>query len=102
MLMKKSVNGGRLRGRRLRLRGLAQALNLLPDAAGCGQGALEALDGRYASQFVKNRDALHTAGADPNAALKDLGKATGSRSRRSLRNLLALDRKSVVSGKSLD
>jgi putative ABC transport system permease protein len=34
--------------------------------------------------------ALHTSGADPNDALKNLGKATGSRSRRSLRNLLVM------------
>ncbi|MGA2593269.1 MAG: ABC transporter permease [Bryobacteraceae bacterium] len=34
--------------------------------------------------------ALRTAGADPNDALKDLGKATGSRSHRSLRDLLAM------------
>jgi len=34
--------------------------------------------------------ALRTSGADPSDALKDLGKATGSRSRRSLRDLLAM------------
>jgi putative ABC transport system permease protein len=34
--------------------------------------------------------ALRTSGADPNGALKDLGKATGSRSRRSLRDLLVM------------
>jgi putative ABC transport system permease protein len=34
--------------------------------------------------------ALRTAGADPNDALKDLGKATGSRFRRSLRDLLVM------------
>jgi len=34
--------------------------------------------------------ALRTSGADPNGALKDLGKATDSHSRRSLRNLLVM------------
>jgi len=34
--------------------------------------------------------ALSTSGADPNAALKDQGKATGSRSRRTLRDVLVM------------
>jgi putative ABC transport system permease protein len=34
--------------------------------------------------------ALRSAGADPNDALKDLGKATGGRSRRGLRNVLVM------------
>ena len=34
--------------------------------------------------------ALRTSGADPNDALKDLGKATGGRSRRGLRDLLVM------------
>src|ERR1039458_6431007 len=46
----------RLGGRRLGLRGVAQALDAVPDAAGGRLAALEALYGRYASQAVPNRD----------------------------------------------